>query len=534
MTATDSKIQSKQAEPTTLRPPNEQPGIRQRPPTAIAWLQAGVGNAALVAAASNESLGPSSRLLPVQSTYGNAAVHRSLQLQRTSGNKAASSPFSTGASLQRLPTHRGISLQPKLTVGAANDQYEQEADRVTQQVMSMPTPPSVVTGQTSVKGHIPEHDEMAQTKPLAATITPLVQRAPSDSTGSFQPGADFESRLSSSGGGSSLPASTRAFMEPRFGADFSGVRLHTGSEAAQLNRAISAQAFTHGRDIYLGEGKNDLESSAGKQLLAHELTHTIQQGTSVPTIMHSSDSVAIDGSASSPVTFHCEEPAGVLVQRQPAPGGAPKATKDPVPGLGPARTELVENDIQAGDFQGALDSLVHFKYMDYEIDLTLLQNQKMTYDPALTSSDGSSSMPFWDYIANKAEPTRVRIGPGAFSSVSYLYSVVMHEYQHVLWRQSLANQKREQQARAQGGKSTSEVEAYAWELLHATESGLQRLPDKTAEIWEHLNEEFWLLDPADQASMRPLAQRALQQAQRIVKGTKETLAPFKPPSSVNP
>jgi hypothetical protein len=110
----------------------------------------------------------------------------------------------------------------------------------------------------------------------------------------------------------------------------------------------------------------------------------------------------------------------------------------------------------------------------------------------------------------------------------------MHEYQHVLWRQSLANQKRGQQARAQGGKSTSEVEAYAWELLHATESGLQRLPDKTAEIWGHLNEEFWLLDPADQAGMRPLAQRALQQALRIVKGTRETLVPFKPPSSVNP
>ena len=59
---------------------------------------------------------------------------------------------------------------------------------------------------------------------------------------------------------------------------FGEVRLHTGSEAARLNRAISAQAFTYGPDIYLGEGKNDLELSAGKQLLAHELTHTIQQG----------------------------------------------------------------------------------------------------------------------------------------------------------------------------------------------------------------------------------------------------------------
>src|SRR5207244_2884867 len=106
-------------------------------------------------------------------------------------------------------------------------------------------------------------DNVAQTNGLAATVMPLVQRSTSGTLGSFEPGADFESRLSASDGGNPLPASTRAFMEPRFGADFSGVRLHTGSEAAQLNRAINAQAFTHGSDIYLGQGKNDFESSAG-------------------------------------------------------------------------------------------------------------------------------------------------------------------------------------------------------------------------------------------------------------------------------
>jgi hypothetical protein len=188
MNATDTKIQSKRVEPTVPVLPVQEPVIRQQPPTGIAGLQVSVGNAALTAAATNGSLESSSRVLPVQSTYGNAAVHRSLQLQRTSGNKAASSPFSTGASLQRLPTHRGIPLQPKLTVGAANDQYEQEADHVAQQVMSMPTPPSAAIGQAFVQGQTPGKDEVAQTKPLAATITPLVQRAPSDPPGSFEPG----------------------------------------------------------------------------------------------------------------------------------------------------------------------------------------------------------------------------------------------------------------------------------------------------------------------------------------------------------
>jgi hypothetical protein len=214
-----------------------------------------------------------------------APLHPILQLQQSVGNRA----------LQRLLSHRGITLQPKLTVGAAHDPYEQEADRVAQQVMRMPIPPSAVTGQVSVQPPSPEKDEVEQNKPLAGAIMPIVQRAPdedaiqaeapgqsapSDPQGSFEPGADFEARLSNNGG-SPLSASTRAFMEPRFGADFSGVQVHTGSEAAQLNRAVGAQAFTHGQGVYLGEGKNDLESSAGKQLLAHELTHTIQQGANV-------------------------------------------------------------------------------------------------------------------------------------------------------------------------------------------------------------------------------------------------------------
>ena len=279
MNATDSKIQSKVVEATAPVSPMQQLVTRQQPSSGIAGLQTGAGNAALAAAASNGALGLSASLLPVQSTYGNAAASRSLQTQRTGVNQAASPPFDTGTSVQRQPpAKRDIMIQPKLTVGAAHDTYEQEADRVAQQVMRLSTPPSTSTGQASVQGQTPEKDETAQTKPLAATITSLAQRASSDSMGSFEPGADFESRLSTSGGGSPLPASTRAFMETRFGADFSGVQLHTGSEAAQLNRTIGAQAFTHGRDIYLGEGKNDLESSAGKQLLAHELTHTIQQG----------------------------------------------------------------------------------------------------------------------------------------------------------------------------------------------------------------------------------------------------------------
>ena len=225
-----------------------------------------------------------------------AALHPVLRLQQRIGNRA----------VQRVVANRGTTLQAKLIVSGAHDPYEQEAERVAQQVVRMATPPSGVAKQTSAQRQAPEKDEVTQTKPLAGTITPLVQRAPSDplpcrggflqrkcacggtpgadgaceecrDMNSFEPGADFETRLSTVGDGSPLAADTRAFMEPRFGADFSGVRLHKGSEVAQLNRAVSAKAFTHGKDIYLGEGMNNLESSAGKQLLAHELTHVLQQ-----------------------------------------------------------------------------------------------------------------------------------------------------------------------------------------------------------------------------------------------------------------
>lgn len=85
---------------------------------------------------------------------------------------------------------------------------------------------------------------------------------------------------SSKGGGSPLSANVRGEMESQFSADFSGVRIHTGSTAVAMSGQIHAQAFTHGSDIYFNEGKYDPGSSAGRHLLAHELTHTIQQGAS--------------------------------------------------------------------------------------------------------------------------------------------------------------------------------------------------------------------------------------------------------------
>jgi hypothetical protein len=114
----------------------------------------------------------------------------------------------------------------------------------------------------------PEEEEELQTKPQAK-----------DWRDSFEAGPAVEAQLrQQAGGGSPLPGDVRGFMETRFGADFGGVRVHADGAAASLNRKLAAQAFTHGSEIYMGEGKYSPHTTDGKRLLAHELTHTLQQG----------------------------------------------------------------------------------------------------------------------------------------------------------------------------------------------------------------------------------------------------------------
>jgi hypothetical protein len=153
-------------------------------------------------------------------------------------------------------------LQRKLTIGASNDPLEQEADRVAEHVMREPQPKS-------------EH----QAPQPAAVPTPrtAVQTESADigeSGGSAAPAIVGEALRSS---GQALDASTRAFMEPRFGRDFRDVRVHTDARAAGAAAAISARAFTAGRDIVFGENRFAPHTQSGRELLAHELAHVSQQ-----------------------------------------------------------------------------------------------------------------------------------------------------------------------------------------------------------------------------------------------------------------
>ena len=172
-------------------------------------------------------------------------------------------------------TSRSVSrIQPKLKIGKPGDRYEQEADAVASQVMMMGERESLQIQP------IEEDEEMVQPELRMQPLEGVLQFAPIGNGGFASP--EITQQLSSSrGGGQPLPAETNQFMSSAFGTDFSGVEIHTGSDAVQMNRQLGAKAFTYGNDIYFNTSEYNPNSTNGKRLLAHELTHITQQTNSV-------------------------------------------------------------------------------------------------------------------------------------------------------------------------------------------------------------------------------------------------------------
>ena len=220
-----------------------------------------------------------------------------------------------------------VNIQKKLTVNTPGDLYEQEADRVAEQVMRMPEPGSAspvgdsTPANRTIAGDGPiqcvcapcskEHksgedknrpvepanlcpkcrsqdERLIQTKP----ITPLarrqeslgveegeacIQRKIADGVSPEVPPAISSGIQSLQDGGRPLSRSERGFFEPRIGADFSGVRVHTGSRASQIAKNLNARAFTIGRNVVFGAGQYQSSNNEGKRLMAHELAHVVQQ-----------------------------------------------------------------------------------------------------------------------------------------------------------------------------------------------------------------------------------------------------------------
>ncbi|HLP88225.1 MAG TPA: DUF4157 domain-containing protein [Nostocaceae cyanobacterium] len=150
-------------------------------------------------------------------------------------------------------------VQAKLTIGKVGDKYEQEADRVAAEVVQK------MNASPPRKPSIPMVMRKNQINEIKAGNLPEVQ-------------ADFETQLNQArGGGTPLDAAFRAKIEPAIGADFSGVRVHTDSKADQMSQGIQAKAFTTGQDVFFRQGAYQPGSRGGQELIAHELTHVVQQ-----------------------------------------------------------------------------------------------------------------------------------------------------------------------------------------------------------------------------------------------------------------
>lgn len=184
-----------------------------------------------------------------------------LSLQNTVGNRSMTNLLLSG------------SIQAKVKVGKANDKYEQEANRVADQVMRIPEY-SIINKNGAKADHTPpkiqrtcsqcKEEDILQRKQLT------VQQSHLSST--------VESQLNNlKGGGQPLDPATRTFFDSRFGNDFNRVRVHTDSQSSQLAKEVNARAFTYGRNLIFASGEYNPGTLDGKHLLAHELTHVIQQ-----------------------------------------------------------------------------------------------------------------------------------------------------------------------------------------------------------------------------------------------------------------
>lgn len=206
-----------------------------------------------------------------------------IQAEQAMAEQAEAAPEQEPQSLLDYSFGR-IPIFPKLSVSQPNDPYEQEADRVATAVMRMPDQtPAPAASVQGFAGH--DFGQIA----LSPSLQPIMQRQcaacedekkimrQTNREGIRDVGS-LESKLAASQrGGNPLPDDVRSFMESRFGFDFSQVRIHTDSSAVEMNQVVGAQAFTHGNDIYFNAEKYAPETQNGKELLAHELTHTVQQ-----------------------------------------------------------------------------------------------------------------------------------------------------------------------------------------------------------------------------------------------------------------
>jgi hypothetical protein len=205
-----------------------------------------------------------------QTTHGSKARNSAAQRVQPTIALRVSSPVDQISLLQRTVGNRGVErllrfglIQAKLKVNKPEDSYEQEADRIAGQVLATP---AQHTANDAAQIQRVAGESANQTR----TAPPSVERAVASS-------------------GKPLDAALRREMEQHFGRDFSQVRVHLGSAAEQSARDVNARAYTLGDQMVFGAGEFNPATNGGRHLLAHELTHVVQQSGAAANVVRRSN-----------------------------------------------------------------------------------------------------------------------------------------------------------------------------------------------------------------------------------------------------
>jgi hypothetical protein len=279
--------------------------------------------------------------------------------------------------------------QTKLAVNEPGDAFEREADRVADRVMRMPDPAAPA--------------EQGAVAPTSSSV-PSLRRASAlqrkcacggSSSGCTDCKAEDDGKLQRRAAnprgpvtappivhevlrspGQSLDAGTRGFMEPRFGADFADVRVHSDSRAAESARAVGARAYTVGRNIAFGGGEYRPDAEGGRRLLAHELSHVVQQaGATQPAIQRA----GVDEGEPEPAVTPGDTPA-------PQPMQTPNAAPSCADVCGEPANCKREKDEQCTADQEKIISAVWAKVA------TNLTNAVNNFDPAALTAAATKSL----------------------------------------------------------------------------------------------------------------------------------------------
>ena len=212
----------------------------------------------------------------MQRVLGNHAVSQNVSFESLK-NFSQAPATDTATPMNHAENNRSSSslntIQPKLKIGEPDDHYEKEADHVAARIMRMsapasePPPDDIRASGSQVQRKcdacLQEDKKRLQMKTESNRSTSSQRSSPS---------------LAGLRNGRPLDSASRNFFEPRFGYNFNHVRVHTDAHAQTLNHQLQARAFTYGHDIAFAQGAYQPNSYHGRQLMAHELTHVVQQG----------------------------------------------------------------------------------------------------------------------------------------------------------------------------------------------------------------------------------------------------------------